>query len=91
MGINRDRVRILDKRAMIEITVFHDRLKRIGVDIEMIGNFPWIYLHKVNGRTVTELYLADHGFTIAFTPIRKDQQLKFTNIGLIFEIIRKYK
>jgi len=25
------------------------RLKKIGITIEMAGNYPWIYLEKVNG------------------------------------------
>jgi hypothetical protein len=34
--------------------------------------------------------MGDHGFTIAFYPIRKDQELQFTDIGEIFKLIRKY-
>ena len=28
------------------------RLKKIGIDIEMSGNVPWIYLEKVNGNRI---------------------------------------
>ena len=31
-----------------EITVFVERLKKIGITIELAGNIPWIYLDKVN-------------------------------------------
>ena len=27
------------------------RLRKIGIDVELIGNIPWIYLRKVNGNT----------------------------------------
>ena len=67
------------------------RLEKIGITIELIGNYPWIYLHKVNGNRVLERYQAEHGYTIAFTPIKPKQELKLLNIKYLFEIIRKYK
>ena len=73
------------------IKIFHDRLKKIGITVELAGNFPWIYLDKVNGKKVTERFLGNHGFTIAFYPTKKDQKLKFTDIAEIFKVIRKYK
>jgi len=39
------------------------RLKKIGIDIELRANYPWIYLYKVNGIIVTEKFNANHGFT----------------------------
>ena len=66
------------------------RLRKIGIDVELIGNYPWIYLRKVNGNTVKERFEGNHGFTIAFLPL-KDQKMELTNITEIFKIIRKYK
>lgn len=74
-----------------QLTTFVIRMARIGIKIEMSGNYPWIYLEKVNDCRVAERYHSKHGFTIAFSPIRRGQQLKFTNIGEIFKVIRKYK
>ena len=34
---------------MNEINIFVERLKKIGIQIELVGNVPWIYLNKVNG------------------------------------------
>lgn len=76
---------------MKPISTFIERLKKIGVSVELAGNFPWIYLLKVNGNRVSERFLGNHGFTIAFYPIKKDQQLKFTDLSEIFKIIRKYR
>lgn len=73
-----------------KINFFVERLQKIGIDVELAGNFPWIYLNKVNGKRVTEKLRAEHGFTIAFLPIRPDQKLKFTDTPEIFKIIRKY-
>lgn len=74
-----------------ELPIFINRLKKIGITVELVGNYPWIYLHKVNGKRVTERFQANHGFTIAFHPIRKSQLFKFTDLKEIFKIIRKYK
>lgn len=76
---------------MEKVTIFVNRLQKIGIKIELVGNFPWIYLDKVNDKKVTEKFQAKHGFTIAFLPIRKGQELKFTDIAEIFKIIYKYK
>jgi hypothetical protein len=69
------------------------RLKRIGIEIEMSGNYPWIYLDKVNGNRIQkeDYFCGNHGFTIAFLPIRNDQKMELTDIKKVFEIIRKYK
>jgi hypothetical protein len=69
------------------------RLKKIGIDIQMSGNVPWIYLDYVNGNRVKkeDYYLGNHGFTIAFYPIRVGQKMELTDIRKVFEIIRKYK
>jgi len=48
------------------IASFVKRLKRIGVDVELIANYPWVYMTKVNGVPVTELFMANHGFTAFF-------------------------
>lgn len=73
-----------------KIVVFIERLKKIGIDITLSSNFPWIYLDTINGKKVTEKFHAEHGFTIAFLPIRHNQQIKFTDITEIFKLIRKY-
>ena len=31
------------------IARFVQRLKRIGVDVELVLNYPWVYMTKVNG------------------------------------------
>ena len=75
---------------MQKLEQFQHRLGRIGITIELWGNVPWIYLHSINGKVVKERFMAEHGFTIAFIPIRIDQELQFTDIGEIFKLIRKY-
>lgn len=69
------------------------RLQKIGINIELSGNYPWIYLEKVNDHRVKEedYFKGNHGFTIAFYPIRNGQKMELTDISKVFEIIRKYK
>ena len=75
------------------LTVFIERMKKLGIEVELMGNIPWIYIEKVNGKRIhpDDYFLGNHGFTIAFYPIRNDQDLHFTDIGEIFKLIRKYK
>lgn len=76
---------------MDKINTFCKRLEKIGITVKLFSNFPWIYLDSVNGHRVKEKFHAEHGFTIAFHPIRPNQELKFTDISEIFKTIRKYK
>lgn len=72
------------------LTKFIDRLKAIGIDLELGGNYPWIYIDKINGVRVTEKFQGNHGFTIAFTPIKHNQEVRLTDTKEIFKLIRKY-
>lgn len=76
------------------LTVFVDRLKKIGVNIKLVGNYPWVYVESINGINVTEKYHSNHCFTIALLPIKnKDSNNPFeifTDITEIFNLIRKY-
>lgn len=80
---------------MDEVTKFRERLKKIGIEIELKGNAPWIYLDKVNGNKVKpEDWLnANHGHCIAWFPKRHDDEftLNWYDIELTFNIIRKYR
>ena len=66
-------------------------MSRLGIDIELSSNLPWIYIHSINKKRVKERFKAEHGFTIAFYPVRKNQELEFTDIKEIIKLIRKYK
>ena len=73
-----------------KITIFLARLKKIGIEVKLGGNYPWIYIDYINGKRVTEIFQANHGFTLAFTPTKKGQETEFTDITEIFKLIRKY-
>jgi hypothetical protein len=73
-----------------KITVFIERLQKIGVEVKCSGNLPWIYIDHINGKRVTEIFQGNHGFTLAFTPVKKEQEIEFTDITEIFKLIRNY-
>ena len=73
-----------------KITIFVERLNKIGVDLELAGNYPFVYINSINGKSVTEKFHANHGFTLCFIPIKKDKEIEFTDITEIFKLIRKY-
>lgn len=73
-----------------QLDTLKNRLSKLGIEIEYIANFPWIYLNKINGQVVKEKYEANHGFTVAFLPVRVDKDFYFTDLGEIFKLIRKY-
>lgn len=73
---------------MTTVNSFVNRLKKIGIEVELVGNFPWVYLDKVNGVKVWERYQANHGFTVFFMAIRQGQKDSLTNITTIFKKIR---
>lgn len=73
---------------MNEIDKFIQRLKKLGIDIELGGNFPWIYINTINGKRVTEKFQGNHGFTVFFLQIKGG--VRVTDTREIFKLIRKY-
>lgn len=71
--------------------VFIERLKKIGIEVKLSGNFPWVYIDEICGKRVTEKFEANHGFTVMFLPGRNDSPpSEFTDIKEIFKLIRNY-
>ena len=75
-----------------KLGVFIERLKKIGIEVKLSGNFPWVYISEINGIRVKENFQANHGFTVMFLPGRNDSPpSEFTDIKEIFNLLRKYK
>ncbi len=74
---------------MTTIKSFVNRLAKIGIKVELIANYPWIYLDKVNGKNVWGLFHANHGFTAFFSPVRRDQKEHISDIPVVFAKIRE--
>lgn len=70
-------------------TIFINRLKKIGIDIEVSSNVPWIYLEKINGKKVTEKHNSEYGFIIGYLSMKSNDVI-FINYKIIFDVIRKY-
>lgn len=74
-----------------KLKIFINRMKKIGIDIKLAMNYPWIYIDEINGKRVVEKFKSNHGFIIAFLRVKSNpNQLKFININGIFQLIRKY-
>ena len=68
-----------------KITRFVERLKKIGIDVKLSGNFPWVYIDEICGKRVTEKFDGNHGFTLIFLPSRNDSPpSEFTDITEIY-------
>lgn len=72
-----------------KLDIFRNRLKNIGIEVELGANWPWIYLMKIQNKKVTEVFQAEWGFTVAMLSIRGE--IKFTDTKEIFKLIRKYR
>lgn len=74
------------------IDIFHRRLKKIGIETEFVGNYPWIYLDKVNGKKVEGKFHGNHGFTAFFLNIdmktNKVIPYKFSDMKAVFKKVR---
>lgn len=75
------------------LDILTNRLNKIGIEIVLACNYPWIYLETVNGNIIEEedFFYGNHGFTIAFMPMSDREKMKITDIKKTFEVIRKYK
>jgi hypothetical protein len=77
-----------------EISIFIRRMKRIGIELQLVGNYPWIYLDSVNGNKIKieDFVNANHGFNIGWSGIKIDSTPHLIDDwSLIFKMIRKYK
>jgi hypothetical protein len=74
------------------LSTLRQRMQRIGIEIEFVGNFPWIYLDRVNGiRIRQEDFTANHGFNIAWFGIRNEDKIKLAeDPKTIIALIRRY-
>lgn len=71
------------------IDAFGRRLKKLGIQVELVANYPWIYLDKVNGETVKGKYLGNHGFTAFFLTNDKNMPYKITDTKIVFAKVRE--
>jgi hypothetical protein len=79
------------KKTSDKIKVFVERLKKIGIEVKLVGNYPWVYIDEICGVKVKEKFQGNCGFTLIFLPPRTDSPpSEFTDIKEIFKLIRKY-
>lgn len=78
---------------LAKLTVFMDRMNRLGIKVELICNYPWIYIFSVNGNIVKpeDYFVGNHGYTIGFYPLKDELEFEFLDITRTINIIRKYR
>lgn len=71
------------------LDAFVERMKLLGIEVKLSGNYPWIYLSEINGKRVKpeDYYLGNHGFTIAWYR----DVIEITDITKTITLIRKYR
>lgn len=69
------------------LTIFINRLKKLNIKLELFGNYPWIYIDKIDGKKVKEKHASDWGFVLGY----RNEGFVFEDIGKIFELLRNYK
>ena len=69
---------------------FYERLKKIGISVELSGNFPWVYLYKINGVLVKERFKATHGFCCFYQSTSREGKDRFSDRREVFKTVRKY-
>lgn len=74
---------------MTTIEIFVKRLKKIGIEVKLIGNIPWVYLDKVNGKKVKGTFEGNHGFTAFWVPVDVNRPVRMTDIKTVFSKIRE--
>ena len=70
---------------------FVRRMRLIGIEVELLGNSPWVYISKIDGKKVNETFMGNHGFTLGFLRAEQKEQFKFVDMSIIFKLVRKYK
>jgi hypothetical protein len=78
-----------NKEVWSEYMRFQRRLRNIGVNVQFVGNVPWIYLRWVNGKPVKDNYKGNHGFTAFWYPTRNEEKVKFTDRRKVFAKVRE--
>lgn len=68
---------------------FVTRLRKIGIEVELVGNYPWIYLFSVNGKKVTEKFYSNHAFCAFLAPATINGKWRFTDRRVVFKKIRQ--
>ena len=73
------------------LTRLMKRLEKVGVELKLAGNYPWVYITHINGKRVKETFQSDHGFVMCFSPKTTNGDFSFAyGFTDTFNLIRKY-
>lgn len=69
------------------------RLRKIGIELRLVNNVPWIYIAAVNGHLIpkNEYYYGNHGYTLGFSAMQIGVDFEFLDLARTFDLIRRYQ
>ena len=70
---------------------FINRISKLGIEIELDANIPWVYVKTINNKKVTEKSKSEYGFVIGYLPIRNNEDFVFSDLNEFIQLIRKYE
>ncbi|MEY3421058.1 MAG: hypothetical protein RIR48_1347 [Bacteroidota bacterium] len=75
---------------MKEVAKFVCRLQKIGINVTVSINYPWVYLESINDNEVVEKRMSNHHFTLCFLPIVTNRKVLWCDLSETFKLIKKY-
>jgi len=71
---------------MDNLSIFISRLKKLNIELNLVGNYPWVYIDKINNKKVTDKYQSEWGFVLGYL----NKGFTFEDLTEIFKLIKKY-
>jgi hypothetical protein len=65
------------------------RLAKIGIELELIGNVPWVYLKSVNGIPVTEKKNARYGYCVDYMIDKRHLNFRKDLFAKVRELVKE--
>lgn len=72
-----------------KIQILKRRLDKIGIDIDLNGNYPHIYLTHIHNHRVKEKRMSEHGWVIGYMPTG-NKPMELVGVSDLFDLLRKY-
>lgn len=63
------------------------RLLKIGIDLKLVANVPWIYVDSINGIKIKETFESDYGFVLGYLSIKDSDDCTINKE--LFALIRR--
>lgn len=72
------------------LIIFVERLRKLNIEIELVSNFPLVYITKINKKSVLENLNSEHGFVIGYFSHKENWEYVFSNLKETFNLIKRF-